>query len=573
MSYKDRTFIRSADNIATFVDKANDTIQKVGDLNNLSASVLVDSDLVSAINSIADSVGTGTLNTTAQTIKGAINEHETDIGNMTFTGLSATNISAAIRELRTELGDHTALTTTATNNVVAAINEINSELYTSPDGSGSDFTTDATTIEGAINEMDARLDSDTTNIQTLNRNRDSNAALIGNAAFDTTASTITGAINELDSDIGEITDLSDSVRENVSTSVNAINYVWNYAKQIDNNQTSSSNILGNLSTLDDQIERSSFALSINALRDSTNTNIQALVDSTNTNIRALVDSTNKIGVETQSGLSYNSTTRKFKIDSSSGFFAGAVQDQLANIDGRSDTITFKNGANTFASFSRYQDSDLLISAGDANSSSLIIGDSSVTVNGNLRVRGTTTYVNTETIQLDDNILELNSNLTGNPTATDDGGLEINRGSYTNVQLIWDESLERWVAAYDSDNNLSPIVTNANLSVEEGGAGTKVLAWNGSVISHRTASPTDLSQNNSNLTFIQDISLTFDSHGHATASSVATGTITPGTYLSNSGTTINHDNTTRQIQPLEVLHYLLEAHLLQYRQLVLIPRVT
>lgn len=489
MSYKNRTFINQTDNIGTFVNKTNDTIHKVGDLNNLSASVLVDSDLVSAVSSIADSVGTGTLDTTAQSIKGAINEHEADIGNMTFTGLTATNISAAIRELRTELGDHSSLTTTATNNVVAAINEINSELYATPDGSGSNFNTAAGTIEGAI--------------------------------------------NELDSDIGEIVNLSDSVRAENSTAVDAINYVWQFAKQLDSNATTSDNLLGNLSTLDNEIQRTSFALSINALRDSSNTNIQALVDSTN-----------KIGVETQSGLSYNSTTRKFKIDSSSGFFAGAVQDQLANIDGRSDTITFKNGANTFASFSRYQDSDLRISAGDANSSAIVIGDSSVTVDGNLRVKGTAVFVQSETVTLDDNIIQLNSNLTGNPTATDDGGLEINRGSYTNVQLIWDESLERWTAAYDSDNTQSPIVTNANLSVGQGGAGLYALAWDSTVISHRTASPTDLSQDNADLTFIQDISFTFDSHGHTTASSVATGTITPGTYLSNTTGTINHDDTTR-----------------------------
>lgn len=69
-------------------------------------------------------------------------------------------------------------------------------------------------------------------------------------------------------------------------------------------------------------------------------------------------------------------------------------------------------------------------------------DTSVEIRGNLTVTGTTTTVNTETINLADNIILLNSNLGDEETATD-GGIEINRGSSSNAVLYWDESATRW----------------------------------------------------------------------------------------------------------------------------------
>ena len=85
-------------------------------------------------------------------------------------------------------------------------------------------------------------------------------------------------------------------------------------------------------------------------------------------------------------------------------------------------------------------------AGFDSTDTVRIGDSgndtTVEIRGNLTVTGTTTTVNTETINLADNIILLNSNLSDEGTATD-GGIEINRGSSTNAVLYWDESATRW----------------------------------------------------------------------------------------------------------------------------------
>lgn len=68
------------------------------------------------------------------------------------------------------------------------------------------------------------------------------------------------------------------------------------------------------------------------------------------------------------------------------------------------------------------------------------------VSGNLTVSGTTTTVNTETITLADNIITLNSNATG--SATEDAGVEVERGDDDNVAIIWDETNNRWTFTND-----------------------------------------------------------------------------------------------------------------------------
>jgi hypothetical protein len=168
-----KTIVNSSDTINVWKEKTNDISTDLGDIVQLTTDT--DSDVVGAINSLDSNLGprenlttidktnvvtainehdaeigdsalattaqtlraaineldsdigaepATNLTTTAKTLTGAINEHETDIGNMTLTGLTATDLSAAARELRTELGDVTALTTTENTNTVGAIVEV-----------------------------------------------------------------------------------------------------------------------------------------------------------------------------------------------------------------------------------------------------------------------------------------------------------------------------------------------------------------------------------------------------------------------------------------------------------------
>jgi hypothetical protein len=64
------------------------------------------------------------------------------------------------------------------------------------------------------------------------------------------------------------------------------------------------------------------------------------------------------------------------------------------------------------------------------------------INGSLTVTGTTTTVNSETISLADNIIDLNSNFTtGAPT--ENAGIRIQRGDETAAQLRWNEASDYW----------------------------------------------------------------------------------------------------------------------------------
>ena len=71
----------------------------------------------------------------------------------------------------------------------------------------------------------------------------------------------------------------------------------------------------------------------------------------------------------------------------------------------------------------------------------------MTVSGDLTVSGTTTTVNTETINLADNQIVLNSNATG--SASENGGIEIERGDDANKTLIWNESTDKWTVGSET----------------------------------------------------------------------------------------------------------------------------
>ena len=61
--------------------------------------------------------------------------------------------------------------------------------------------------------------------------------------------------------------------------------------------------------------------------------------------------------------------------------------------------------------------------------------------GNLTVQGTQTILNTTTLDVEDNIVKLNKNVTGTPNAN--AGLEVERGDQTNSKIYWDESVDLW----------------------------------------------------------------------------------------------------------------------------------
>lgn len=77
-------------------------------------------------------------------------------------------------------------------------------------------------------------------------------------------------------------------------------------------------------------------------------------------------------------------------------------------------------------------------------------DGQLHVKANLIVDGTTTTINTTELNIEDNTILLNSNLTGTPPNVLESGIEVNRGSSDNKRIYWDEATLRWVIEGDLD---------------------------------------------------------------------------------------------------------------------------
>jgi hypothetical protein len=90
----------------------------------------------------------------------------------------------------------------------------------------------------------------------------------------------------------------------------------------------------------------------------------------------------------------------------------------------------------------------------------------LTVTGNLTVQGNTTTLNTETINVEDNIIVLNSTVTGSPTL--DAGIEVERGTSNNAVFKWNETDDKWQISSDG-------TTFANVATTDDVAAVSITA--------------------------------------------------------------------------------------------------
>jgi hypothetical protein len=108
-------------------------------------------------------------------------------------------------------------------------------------------------------------------------------------------------------------------------------------------------------------------------------------------------------------------------------------------------IAFSNGIKSDSVSSNSLNTDLSLSGNGTgkvylNDNAEINGN--LVVGGNLNVGGTVTTINSETISLADNIIDLNSNFTtGAPT--ENSGVRVIRGDEANVQVRWNETADKW----------------------------------------------------------------------------------------------------------------------------------
>jgi len=124
----------------------------------------------------------------------------------------------------------------------------------------------------------------------------------------------------------------------------------------------------------------------------------------------------------------------------------------------------------------------------ANAGGTITGD--LVVTGNLTISGQTTYANTISVQLGDNIITLNADIPISLSPSENAGIEVNRGSaLANSSLLWVESSGKWQANTGS-------ATGAYFLASESATTSAGIYANGAFAQANTAVATNLTQNTS-----------------------------------------------------------------------------
>jgi hypothetical protein len=100
--------------------------------------------------------------------------------------------------------------------------------------------------------------------------------------------------------------------------------------------------------------------------------------------------------------------------------------------------------------------EITVSGSGSESAAVTIGlpdDVTVTGNlsigGNLDVQGSINSISTTEVNIVDNKVVLNTNVTGAPSA--DAGLKVNRGTSADVEVLWNEAADQWTLTNDGTN--------------------------------------------------------------------------------------------------------------------------
>lgn len=160
----------------------------------------------------------------------------------------------------------------------------------------------------------------------------------------------------------------------------------------------------------------------------------------------------------------------------------------------------------------------------------------VIVNGNFTVNGTVTTVNTEEVNIADNIIVLNSNFTGS-SPTENGGIEVERGTQTNAQFIWNEANDYWstVASPFHIGSIATVTSTSSVLVETSGVVQSIT-------------PANLVGAGLTLTGTAPITVSGSAGSYTIAVSAATETAVGVVELASSAEAIAGTDTTRAVTP-------------------------
>ena len=209
----------------------------------------------------------------------------------------------------------------------------------------------------------------------------------------------------------------------------------------------------------------------------------------------------------------NDTNTTFTLPTTNGANPDLV---LTGSDGGTDVVNLNGTAN-----------EVEVTGSGTNTITFGLPDD-VIIAGNLTVQGTTTSIDSNTVNIGDSIITLNSDETGVPSQN--GGIEIERGTSTNVNLLWNEGTDKWTVSDGSQsyNIIQDLYKN-------------FATQNGTATANSVTDTLTLTGANGIATSRSGDTITFTA-----ATNVTAVTIDASDMGSNTTATINHDFGTKDV---------------------------
>ena len=333
----------------------------------------------------------------------------------------------------------------------------------------ADFNTSNLTLGGANAIVWIKSAFDTVNAAYTSSNADytlTNAAFtVANAGFDKAnaafahSNNVAVSANTYAEFVGSsINAYIGLVYSQLNITSNIVNSSYNFANSVSSNSSAAFNSTNSVYSIVNTV----FSLSNTAFNKANSANILAYNTGIGANVYAdslLITSrgysnisttaaNNYAGVMANSSNAYTTATYATIITvstnaTSANNYAGVMANGAGTI--ANSAFGAANQAGTVANNTNtYVNSTYVKKVGDT-----ITGD--LVIQGNVTISGATTYTNTQTLLIGDNIITLNNDLPNAVAPSQDAGIEIKRGTLANVSILWNEASDKWTFTNDGTN--------------------------------------------------------------------------------------------------------------------------
>lgn len=372
---------------------------------------------------------------------------------LTVGGDSGTDVTINIQDLLDIVGDTGITTTIAKAGTTATLNIDLDDTAVTPGSYGSTTAIPTFTVDqqGRLTAAGSVAISTTLTIQ-------SDDAVDNGVDLTLDKLKLLGGEGIVTSNVGDDVTFTLSLNEVTDTAIDVANDSFVFIDSDDSNNNKKEAVADLITAIaGDGLGATSGVLAVNVDNSSIETNADTL------RIKAL-------GVTNAMLVNDSVTVGSTEIDLGTTAASLDGLNTLHGIDGSGTDVagtdlTFQAGAGTGSGAGGsiiFQTADGTTSGTGVNSFSSVMtiaDDGAVTIAGDLTVNGTTTTVNSNTVEIGDNIILLNRDETGTPSQN--AGIEIERGTATNVYLRWNETSDIW-QVFEPDPNNSNTLTTANL---------------------------------------------------------------------------------------------------------------